>query len=490
MSLYKNAKKILVFTLFMAFNLLFNGAEASKLPEDVWKYIKSNLPNAQQRFDSVVTLDNGEMYIPLYPPNDKEVQKIEMEYTYPNVKSLKELPEVVLFNNGYSLLKVFKDEKDNYSLTKKDDLPIKVRLGLMPQDMLTPIGLKMPESLKLTLGDLLIPSKEATSLAFKDEQPKEKSAYNPTLKRNEFIQTTDFKDKKVLINPKNSKFIEVYDETSISPLYELKLSSMPLKIITSPKTQVALVLYWSGKELDIINLKDENIVSKIQIDANATDVALNQKENVAYVTSRNAKAIYVIDLNSMQLSKVIKLDQKPSRITYCELDDSIAFFDEFSSNVFNVTKNGSNYIVQSVGQVNNVSKLISDIANIYAISRTNSELVIFDKVQTKVLANIDLDKKPTDAILHDAKLYILCSKEGYMDVFDIVEGRIISKEQLSKDGFYSKITLIPNENAIMITGINSKDYLIYNLETMQLVKKQESYIDAANIIIFDKAQGL
>ena len=97
------------------------------------------------------------------------MEKIQIEYSYPNNQTLSQYPEVVLLNNGYSFLKVFKDEKGNYTLTKKDDLPIKVRLGLMPQDMLTPIGLKMPESLKLTLGDLLIPSKEEGTMTLSEE---------------------------------------------------------------------------------------------------------------------------------------------------------------------------------------------------------------------------------------------------------------------------------------------------------------------------------
>ena len=181
-----------------------NTALASKLPNDVWNFVKTNLPNAQQRFDSIITLPDEVMYIPLYPPNNTTVDKISIEYTYPEKMNLSQLPEVVLLNNGYSLLKVTKDNKGNYTLTKKDDLPLKVRLGLMPQDMLTPVGLIMPESLKLTLGDLLIPSKDESSLVLKgEEKQKVKSPYNPTVRRDEFIAATDFKDKKIFINPRN-----------------------------------------------------------------------------------------------------------------------------------------------------------------------------------------------------------------------------------------------------------------------------------------------
>ena len=43
---------------------------------------------------------------------------------------------------------------------------------------------------------------------------------------------------------------------------------------------------------------------------------------------------------------------------------------------------------------------------------------------------------------------------------------------------------------ILITGISSKKYLIYNLETMKLTEVQDSYIDVSNIVILDKSQRL
>lgn len=486
-----NIKKNILFLSLNVLLMFFNSAEASKLPNDIWNFVKAQLPQSQQRFDSVITLSDDIMYIPLTPPTDVTVDKISIEYVYPQNKTLKDLPEVVLLNNGYSLLKVFKDEKGNYSLTKKDDLPIKVRLGLMPQDMLTPLGLKMPESLKLTLGDLLIPSKDENSLTLKDgEQKVTTTSYLANVKRDDFIQTVNFKDKKTFINQRNSKFLLVYDNTSQKPLYELKLASTPRKIIMSDVSKVALVLYWSGKNVEIIDLKDERVITTIPLEYSAVDVALDKKTNIAYVTSQNANSIYLINLNSMQLDRVIKLDQKPSKIAYCEIDDSFAFVDDFSQKIFNVTKNGDDYVVQAMGTVDNVSKILSDVAHIYAISRTQNELYIFDKVQGKLLNTVTLDKKPTDAILFGPKLFILCAKEGFMDVYDIVEGKLISREKLADEGFYLKMTLIPGENNVLITGINSKAYLVYNLDTMKLSKSQENYIEVSNIVILDKSQRL
>ena len=486
MNLKKN-----ILTLSIGAILAFSpNANASKLPDDVWNFVKEQLPQAHQRFDSVLTISDDIMYIPLYPPMTTTVDSLKVDYSYPS-KAFKDLPEVVLLNNGFSFLKVFKDEKGNYTLTKKDDLPIKVRLGLMPQDMLTPMGLKMPESLKLTLGDLLIPSKEENTLSLKDGQKEQvKNHYSPTVKRDEFIPTVDFKNKKTFINSKNSKFLAVFDETSKKPMYELKLSSTPSKIIMSDVSKVALVTYWSGKDIEIIDLKDERILSTISLDSSASDVVLNEKDNIAYVASANANAIYLINLNSMQLDKVIKLDQKPTKLAYCANDNSISFYDEYSSKVFNLTTQDGAYNVKLMGEVQNVSKIVADNDNIYAISRTQSELSVFDKKEAKLINSAMLDKKPIDALIFDNKLFILCAVDGYMDVYDIIESKIISREKLAQDGFYSKMTLIPGENNVIITGINSKKYLIYSLDKMKLARSQDSYIDVSNIIILDEAQKL
>lgn len=481
---------LIIFSIFYVIFTLFNEAFASKLPVDISNYVKQNIPNAKERFDSVIVVSDNVMYIPLIPPVVKNVEKIEVEYSYPENRKLSQLPEVLLLNNGYSFLKVFKDERGDYTLTKKDDLPIKVRLGLMPQDMLVPLGLKVPDSLKLTLGDILIPSKDNAFVLKENDSDKNKLSYIPAVLKHEFAPSEEFKNRKTFINPRNTKFLAVYDNTSKDPLYELKLQSMPLKIVTSQSTKVALVLYWSGKEAEIIDLNDEHIIAKIPLDANATDVAFNQKENIAYITSQGANSIYVVSLDSMQLVTVVKLEQKPSKIAYCDIDDSITFYDEHQSKIYNITKNGPEYVVQSVGSANNVSKLAVDVANVYAISRVQSQLYIFDKLQSKLISTIDLDKKPTDVIFYGTRLFILCAKEGYLDVYDTVEGKIISKEQISKDGFYSNMTLIPGENNVLITGINAKSYIIYNLDKMKLVKTQDAYIEVSNIAIIQKSERL
>ena len=66
----------------------------------------------------------------------------------------------------------------------------------------------------------------------------------------------------------------------------------------------------------------------------------------------------------------------------------------------------------------------------------------------------------------------------------------LAKEDISDDAFYSQITLLPDKKHILISGSNSGNYVLYDLEKMEIIKKQESYVNASNIVVLDKIQKL
>ena len=97
-------KKNIVTLSLLSFLAFTQNANATKLPNDVWQYVQKQIPTVQQRFDSVLLLDNDIMYIPLSPPSATSVSELKIEYSYPENQALKDLPEVILLNNGYSFL--------------------------------------------------------------------------------------------------------------------------------------------------------------------------------------------------------------------------------------------------------------------------------------------------------------------------------------------------------------------------------------------------
>ncbi len=464
-------------------------AYASKLPDDVWGYVKGQLPKATQRFDSVVVINNSVMYVPLYPAQRHDVDKIAVEYTYPKTSSIKNLPEVFILNNNYVFLKIFKDSKGGYTITKNENLPDKVRLGVMPQDMLVPTGLKVPESLKIILGDLIIPSRGDNMLITTSD-----SSISNDDKDVNISPINELKQAKTFFTNKKTKFVLVYDKGGSEPLYEIKLSGLPSKIIASPLTKFALTMYFGSKTAEIIDLVNERVLTKIDFDAMPNDGDLDETSQIAYITSAKANSIYLVDLNSASLLRTVKSDRMPDKISVSGEDKLLAFNDKENENVYIMDISKETYAIKKVANVKNLSRLLIGNQKILAISRTQNKAYIYringfeSDNPTELIRELDLAEKPTDAVIFNKKAFILCSKDGIINVYDLEEDRMLEPIALDSEGFYSKIKIIPNKSTAVVSGINTKKIILIDLNNAKLEKKTPSNLDVADIIMIENEQ--
>jgi WD40 repeat protein len=482
--------RILLIALLMS--VVMPGAYASRLPDNLWEYIKKDFPNATQRFDSVVIISKDLMYVPLYPAQRNDVEKIEMDYTYPQGKTLKALPEVAIFNNNFVLLKLYKDKSGNFTVVDNDSLPLKVKLGVMPQDMLVPAGMKIPENLKIVLGDLVIPSINEGSLIVNSDGTEQKSkplegqvAREFLTNQDSFYALNELKNKKAYISTNGSKFVTVYDETSPKALYELKLEALPSKMAASNSSKFAVVLYFKNKTPEVLDLENEKIISKIELDGEAKDVQIDPKTNLAYISCPNANTIYAVDLDSANIKKAIKLTQAPSKIAIHTTKPALAFVDWTTQDLC-VLELSDEYYTRVLGQVVNPAAILYDGDEVYDISRTQNKIVARNHITGGVQSEILLHKKPVDAVLYKGKIFVLCAQDGYVDVYDIKQKKLIKSINLERKGFYSKITKIPDSSNAFLTGFDTGNFLVFSFETMSIVKSQPFDLQVSNMMIIDK----
>lgn len=474
-------------TLFAAGLLFFSSqsAFASKLPDNVWSYIKKELPKATQRFDSVVVLNNSVMYVPLYPAQRNDVQNINVEYTYPKASSIKSLPEVFILNNNYAFMKIFKDKNGNYSITKNENLPDKIKLGVFPQDMLVPTGLEVPESMKIILGNLVIPKKGDNLLITATDVSAGEDEDSDIVPMAELKQTKAF-----FINNK-TKFVLVYNKGGAEPLYEIKLSGLPSKIIASPLTKFALTMYFGNKTAEIIDLVNERILKNIDFDNIPSDADLDTTTQMAYVTSAKANSIYIVDLNTASLVKAIKSDRAPDKISVSGENKLLVFSDKNNENIYMMDLSKDTYSIKKIANIQNLSTLLISNNKVFAISRTQNKAYIYKingfdlDVASELVSELDLAEKPTDAVIHNNKAFILCSKDGVINVFDFEQNKMLEPIALDSAGFYSKINLIPEKSMAIVSGINTKKVILIDLNAAKVEKKARANMDVADVVIID-----
>ncbi len=475
------SKKIALF--LFTFLLMASPAMASKLPDDLWNYIKTEIPGSSQRFDSVIVLPDKNLYIPLYPAQKSDHQAIQVEYTYPKSGSLKSLPEVVIFNDNFVLLKAFKDKKGRFSVTANENLPAKVRLGVMPQDMLVPVGLVIPESLKLVMGNLDIPQPGDDTVLSGEVDLVDKKIDK---KAQKFTPLVELSGKKYFVSTNSSKFVYVYDSASKEPLYELKLNSLPSKILASNNTKFALALYFSDKTLEVLDLDSERVVERITLEGTPKDAEIDTVNDLVYVTSAEANKIYAIDLKSAKLVKEITLEQAPSKIGISKSGKVLSFIDYKTNDLYVMRLEGDEYVARYLDKTSNLSKILVDDANVYTISRSSNQLNIYDIESAKLSQEQKTSTKPIDALIEDGKIYILCAKDGIVDVYGLSERKMLKTSRLDSSAFYSKITKIPGQKNALVTGVGGNGFLLFDLENAVVTKKQPFEHDVMNLILIDK----
>lgn len=480
-------KILLAFLLFLS---LSSNAYASKLPDSMWNYIQKELPKATQRFDSVIVLNENLMYVPLYPAQRDDREDIKLEYTYPQNKSLKALPEVAIFNNNFVLMKVYRDKTGNFTITKNENLPEKVKLGVMPQDMLVPTGLKVPESLKIIMGNLLIPNK-GDNLLITTSDAVLGTSFDDEAGEADIVPINELKNTKAFFANNKNKFVLVYDKGGTKPLYEIKLSGLPSKILAAPVSKFALTMYFGSKSAEIVDLVNERVLTKIEFENIPSDADIDLATQIAYVTSSRANAIYVVDLNSATLAKTVKMDRSPDKIAVSSQDKMLVFNDKTNENIYIMDLFSGDYSIKKIANVPNLSKLLIGNGKIMAVSRTQNKAYMYSinsfEAETPVTLTreLNLAEKPTDAILYNNKAFILCSKDGVINVYDFEQNKMLEPIALDTTGFYSKITVVPEKNNAIVTGLNTKKIILINLDTAKLEKKASSDIDVADVVIID-----
>ena len=141
--------------LLLLIVLLFSSITvfAAKIPDDVKAYIEETVPGTDIRFDGVIILPDNTIYLPLYPSLFTDINKLTIKQSFPDGKGLAQKPDILIFNNDFVLMRVFSDGNGHKTVLHLQNPPLQVRTGLLPQDMLVPSGLVLPENIKGIVGN-------------------------------------------------------------------------------------------------------------------------------------------------------------------------------------------------------------------------------------------------------------------------------------------------------------------------------------------------
>lgn len=436
-------------------------ANATKIPDNIQEYILSTYPKSVFRFDGVIQLPNGTVYLPLIPSMFNTEEAVEIKYTIPENKTMSDEPEVVVLSNDYVLLKLIKNNKGKNTVIDLPAPPVELVTGLLPQDMLVPKNFVIPASMKNIVGNLDIRTEAERGLVIPLTPPKS-AVYNNSLDDVPALQ-----NKMMYIASYLSKNIQVVEPANNYASYAFSRDEVPITV--KGYDLYLLVTSYGKKTVDVISLQDDKIIKQIEFKTQPEEIVIDNKNKLAYISSGEDACLYVINLETMTIKKQIRINGRCERIVLSDDGTKLFYNDKETREIWSIELD-NNYLLKEIGKFPNVSKIAYVNGKIYLTSRTKNRLAIVDYETLGLMSESPISEKPVDMLVHDGKLLILCAGSNAIDILDTELDQVIRRIELSGNQFPTKFTQVEDSNIALITDAKSNEYSVLDLDTLEIVK--------------------
>lgn len=482
--------KKIILTLILIFLTTATTAFAAKVPDNVKTLVRKDFAKADFRFDGLVTLPDGTLYLPLYPALVKKPEKLEVVKTIPANKKLTDEPDIVILNNDFVLLKILTDSKGRKTVLYQKDPPIEVRTGLLPQDMLVPTGLIIPDNIKGIIGNLQVPTSQDAGLRVTSEAALEnKTAKTFKATKNLVASVPQLQNKTLYIATCYSKNIQVVQGESYKPEYALAQKSIPIDIKATPDDKFLLVTTYAKTFVDVISLADERVIKQLDLTTQPDEIVVDRVNNRAYVASSTASSIYIIDLNTMTLKQKIKVKGMCQKLSLSADGTKMFYTDKKTNDVWAIELDNQ-FVIKNVGNFPNVSKIEFTQGKIYITSRTKNRLAIIDYVTLGLIKEMDVQTKPIDMLIYKDNLFVLSAQNNIVQVIDTITDEITHTIDLNTHGFSTKIYRVKNTNIALVTDTKTDKYSVIDLDKKMVIKTNVLEIPVSTIVVTPKVRKI
>lgn len=477
------AKLILTSALIFACSM---SSFAATIPDNIQQIINKDFPKTTYRFDGMIILPDGTLYLPLYPAKMIKLEKLEIKQTYPSGKTMAAKPNIVIFNNDFALLKVLTDTHGNKTIYKMANPPLELRTGLLPQDMLVPKGLVIPENLKAIVGNLEIQTVNDPGIRVENSKPVVTALSGTTLKT--LAQIPQLKNKNFYVASPYSKNIQVLNLGAKTPEYSLAQTNVPISM-KAYDDRFLLVTAFDKPSVDVISLADDQIIKQIYTKTQPDEIVIDNNKKIAYIASSVDSSIYMLNLETMTLSKQIKITGMCEKLTLSEDGTKLFYYDKRTRDIWAIELD-NNYLLKEIGKFPNVSKIAFTNGKIYVTSRTKNRIAIIDYDTVGLIVEMEICEKPVDMQVFHNRVYVLGAGDNSVQVIDAKTDAITDSIYLNTNGFSTKISWIEGTNIALITDTKASLYTVFDLGMNKVIKTIPIDIPASSIVVTEKIKKI
>ncbi len=457
---------------------------AAKIPDDVKEYINKTVPGTDIRFDGVIILPDNTVYLPLYPSLFSDIKKLEVKKSYPEGKELNQKPDAIIFNNDFVLMKVLTDGQGHKTVLHIPNPPLQIRTGLLPQDMLVPSGLILPENIKGVIGNLKIDTKNEDII-----KQTSKESFEEFLSESDVIENPDLipqlKNKTVFVTTNYSKNIQVLEPAEGAPKYSLAQKSIPIDVKAVKDGKFLLVTSYERPFVDIISVADSRFIKQINLGSFADEILVDEVNNRAYITSPTVSTIFVVDLNTMSLIQKIRVNGHCEKLILAE--GKMFYVDKLKNDIWAIELQ-NDYTLKNIGKFPNVSSIAFIKNQLYLASRTKSRIAVVDDSTLGLIAEFTTVSKPIAMQAYGDSLYVLGAQNNQIQKINADSGKVVETIDLKTEGFSTGFSRIGKTDLAIVTDIKQNKYTVIDLAKGKVLRTYAMTVPIKEVIIANKVK--
>ena len=458
--------------------LLAGSAWSAEVPQEIKDFINKDFAGTDFRFDGAIILPDNTMYLLVYPAKIAEVESVAEKSVYPAGQTMKNKPDMVILNNGYSLLKVININGKKTVLNIVNP-PDEIQSGLLSQDILLPKGLVIPTALKGIIGDLDVDVTDDTGLRIEN------------LKFTTDKRTTpvpELENMSFYIAPGVNRNIQVVGTNSKIAAYALEQDAV-INDIKGWDGKFLLVTYFDSHVMNVISLMDEKIIKDVTFDEIPEQIVIDKENKLAYISSGTSSSIYVFDLQTMTKKRQLKINGKCDKLILADEGKKIFYVDRNKNDIWSIELDNK-YKLTNLGTFPNISDIAYVNGKVYVISRTRARMAIVDYKTLELIKEIYTCEKPVRLYVHGDDLYILGASENIVEILDTKSDLLTDKLFLDTESFATNITPIENTQLVIVTNAKAGMYSVIDTETKDIVKTSPLEVPVRAIVVTDRVKTI
>lgn len=483
---FQNIKHILMGSMFFIILCGFAApAYCSDIPKPIADFLKAKYPKITIRFDGLVEMPDGTQYLPVFPLDLLDIPNpASIVMTIPANVDITAKPDLILFADNFAFFKIIREPGEPPTLLSSSKIPLVIKMGILPQDLIVPQGLELPPELRVLLGDLKIPIKGEREIEnILSENPK-KQGKKSLISQSAGILTPelkDFIDKTFYVSNFQSNMVYIIPAITGKAIKTIGLSSIPYDKALSNDGRYILISCMSSNKVAIIDTYFKSFIKEIAVGQFPTEIVISNELNQAFVLNKNSSSISVIDLGDMKIINEIKTMDNPVHLTISDDNRTLFYNDDISGKVYSVSvpqlpqkinnDNSEEQTANLVFQANNIAKISQCINNLFILNRAENSLLVYNLAGKKLIKTIEVGSKPVDMkIFPDKnKLYVLSAGDNLIDIIDLTTFEITNKITLKTGGFPKSINILPMTDKVVISSIDSYKMPVIDLNQEKVI---------------------